>query len=135
MNQILKRQTSRFQTSEYLLGIWPPTLVPKRVVRHILQSCLLFFSRGLHSTFCPPLGIQGLRSVSPIEDNQSINQWVSDRASKRNYVRQNKTALGSRGQAETSHKIEDWRSNKTTGNFHKCFISCAAECPDNIYFI
>jgi vacuolar-type H+-ATPase subunit C/Vma6 len=37
------------------------------------------------------------------------------RASKRNFPKRNKTALGSQGQAETSLKIEDLRSNKTTG--------------------
>ena len=36
-------------------------------------------------------------------------------ASMRNLARRNKAALGSRGQAETSLKIEDLRSNKTTG--------------------
>jgi len=35
------------------------------------------------------------------------------RASKRNFARRNKTALGPRGQAETSLKIEDLKSNKT----------------------
>ena len=35
--------------------------------------------------------------------------------------------FGARGKAETSIKIEDLRSNKTTGNFHKCFTSCASE--------
>ena len=39
-----------------------------------------------------------------------------DRASKK---RRNKTAFGTRGQTETSLKIEDLLSNKTTGNFHK----------------
>ena len=37
------------------------------------------------------------------------------RASKRNLARQNKTALGPRGQTETSLKIENLRYNKTTG--------------------
>jgi len=37
------------------------------------------------------------------------------RAFKRNFARQNNTALGPLGQAETSLKIEDLRSNKTTG--------------------
>ena len=37
------------------------------------------------------------------------------RASKRNFARRNKTASGSRGQTETSFKIEDLRPNKTTG--------------------
>jgi hypothetical protein len=37
------------------------------------------------------------------------------RASKRNFVKWNKTALGPRRQTETSLKIEDLRSNKTTG--------------------
>ena len=37
------------------------------------------------------------------------------RASKRNFGRQNNTALGPRGQAETSAKIKEFRSNKTTG--------------------
>ena len=41
---------------------------------------------------------------------------VMDRASKK---RRNKTAFGTRGQTETSLKIEDLLSNKTTGNFHK----------------
>ena len=44
--------------------------------------------------------------------------------------------FGARGQTETSFKILDLRFNKTTGiRFHKCFISCAAECLDNINFI
>jgi hypothetical protein len=38
-------------------------------------------------------------------------------ASKRNCARRNKTALGPRGQAETSLKIEDLRYNKTTDKF------------------
>ena len=54
---------------------------------------------------------------------------------KRNDAWWKKTSLGLRGQAETSLKIEDFRSNKTTGNFHTCIISCAAECPEYIYFI
>ena len=37
------------------------------------------------------------------------------RASKRNDARRNKTALGPLGQDETSLKIEDFRSIKTTG--------------------
>ena len=41
---------------------------------------------------------------------------VMDRASKK---RRNKTAFGPRGQTETSLKMEDLLSNKTTGNFHK----------------
>jgi hypothetical protein len=46
---------------------------------------------------------QGLRGPSPKE-----------RASKRNFASGNKTALGPQRQAETSLKIEDLRSNKTT---------------------
>ena len=38
------------------------------------------------------------------------------RASKRDYARRNKTDLGLWGQTESSIKIEDLRSNKTTGN-------------------
>ena len=34
---------------------------------------------------------------------------------------------GPQRQAEASLKIEDLSSNKTTGKFHKCFISSAAE--------
>jgi hypothetical protein len=49
---------------------------------------------------------------------------------KRNYTRRNKTILRPQVHTEISLKIEDFKSN-----FHKCFISCAAECPDNIYFI
>ena len=44
-----------------------------------------------------------------------IKEIVICRASKRNFAMRNKTALGSRGQAVTSLKIEDLRSNKTTG--------------------
>ena len=36
-------------------------------------------------------------------------------ASKRSFARRNKNAFGPRGQTETSLKIEDLRSNKTTG--------------------
>jgi hypothetical protein len=40
------------------------------------------------------------------------------------------------GDAETSLAIEDLRSTiKLLVTFHKCFISCAAECPNSIYFI
>ena len=52
-----------------------------------------------------------------ISSRAQINEI--DRASKRNFARRNKTVLGRRGQAETSFKVED----------------CAAECPDNVYFI
>jgi hypothetical protein len=38
------------------------------------------------------------------------------RVSKRDYARRNKTDLGLWGQTESSIKIEDLRSNKTTGN-------------------
>jgi hypothetical protein len=41
------------------------------------------------------------------------------RASKRNDARRNKTALGPLGRDETSLKIEDFRSNKTTGKLSK----------------
>ena len=44
-----------------------------------------------------------------------IKEIVICRASKRNFAMRNKTALQSRGQAATSLKIEDLRSNKTTG--------------------
>jgi hypothetical protein len=40
------------------------------------------------------------------------------RASKRNFARRNKTDLGPRGLAETYLKIEDLRSNKTTGKLN-----------------
>jgi hypothetical protein len=43
----------------------------------------------------------------------SVAYW--NRASKRYFARRNKTTLGARGQAETSRKIENLRSNKTTG--------------------
>ena len=43
--------------------------------------------------------------------------------------------LESRRQAETSLKIEDLRYTiKPLVNFHKCFISCTVECPDNILY-
>jgi len=32
-------------------------------------------------------------------------------------------------------KLRIWGPIKPLVNVHKCFISCAAECPDNIYFI
>ena len=49
------------------------------------------------------------------------------RASKRNDARQNKTALRPRAE-----KLRILGPIKPLINFHKCFISCAAECPDNI---
>jgi hypothetical protein len=64
---------------------------------------------------------------------QVLRKGTVPRSSKRNDARWNKTSLESRGQAETSIKMEAVRFNTTTGNFHKCFISCAAECPYNIY--
>jgi hypothetical protein len=41
--------------------------------------------------------------------------FISARASKRNFARRNKTVLGPGDRADTSLKIEDLRSNKTTG--------------------
>jgi hypothetical protein len=76
-----------------------------------------------------------LRWKLRIEQYKPGNKPEAKSASKRNYARWNKTALGPRGQAETSIKIEDLRSNKTTGKLSLMLISCAAECPDNIYFI
>ena len=32
-------------------------------------------------------------------------------------------------------KLRIWGPLKPLVNFHMCFISCAAECPNNIYFI
>ena len=32
-------------------------------------------------------------------------------------------------------KLRIWGPKKPLVNFHICFISSAAECPDNIYFI
>jgi hypothetical protein len=64
---------------------------------------------------------------------QLLRKGTVPRSSKRNDARWNKTALGSRGQAETSIKMEALRSNATTGKIHTCFISCAAEFPYNIY--
>ena len=45
---------------------------------------------------------------------KGVYRRAGGRASKRNFARR-KTALGCRGQTETSLKIEDLRSNKTTG--------------------
>ena len=44
-----------------------------------------------------------------------IKESTERRVSKGNFARRNNTALGSWGQAGTSLKIEDLRSNKTTG--------------------
>jgi hypothetical protein len=41
--------------------------------------------------------------------------------------------FGAWGQADTYLKFEDLMSNKTLVNFHKFSISCAAECPDDIF--
>jgi hypothetical protein len=43
--------------------------------------------------------------------------------------------LSSNLTADTSLIIEVWVPITPLVNFHKCFISCAVECPDNIYFI
>jgi len=52
-----------------------------------------------------------------------------------NDARRNKTALGPQEQAEIFSKLRILGPIKRLVNFHKCFISCAAECPDSIYFI
>ena len=46
--------------------------------------------------------------------NDELQLSLIARASKRHFSRWNKAALGPRGQTETSLKIEDLRSNKTT---------------------
>jgi hypothetical protein len=43
--------------------------------------------------------------------------------------------FGALEQADTNHKIEDLGPINPLVIFHKCFIFCAAKCPDNIYFI
>ena len=48
------------------------------------------------------------------------------------FCRAEQDCLGPRGHSETSIKIEDLRSNKTTGKQSYMIYSCAAECPDNI---
>ena len=66
---------------------------------------------------------------------------LSVRASKRNFAWRNKTALGPRGQTETSLKIEYLRSNKTTGSFPDYKINVADDqqpefrCLSEFYII
>ena len=49
------------------------------------------------------------------------------------FCKEDQDCLGApSGRLRLLSKIENLRSNKTTGNFHKCFISCTAEWPDNI---
>ena len=57
------------------------------------------------------------------------------RASERNFARRNKTALGPRDRLKLLSKLRILGPIKPLVYFNKCFISCAAECPDNIYFI
>jgi hypothetical protein len=47
--------------------------------------------------------------------NFLLSNYISARASKRNFARRNKTVLGPGNRVDTSLKIEDLRSNKTTG--------------------
>ena len=57
--------------------------------------------------------------IEQIEQHEPhIKTWGGRRCSGRN-----KTALGSRGQAEISLKIEDWKSNKTTDDQQSEFRS------------
>jgi hypothetical protein len=44
-----------------------------------------------------------------------LSNFISARASKRNFARQNKSVLDPVDRSDTSLKIEDLRSNKTTG--------------------
>jgi hypothetical protein len=52
--------------------------------------------------------VQDIYQVFHGNDGSAMN-----RKSKRNYASRNKTALGTRGQAEISRKIEDLRFNKS----------------------
>ena len=56
-----------------------------------------------------------------------------DKASKRNNAMLLRLLCGHGDRFETSLKIEDLRSNKTTGKL-SCFISGAAECLNNILY-
>ena len=73
-----------------------------------------------------------------------INKWrVSDlkrRQSSAGLPREMKQGgtrllLGPGDRLRLLSKLRIWGPIKPLINFHKCFISCAEECPDNIYFI
>ena len=67
----------------------------------------------------------------------SANFKLADRASRRNIARHNKTAFGPPWQVRFKFlsKLRIWGPIKLLVHFHRCLISCAAEYPDNIYFI
>jgi hypothetical protein len=59
------------------------------------------------------------KNISQVNLQLSMQSVPITRASNRHFARRKKTASVPRGQTETSLKIEDLLSNKTTGNFHK----------------
>ena len=58
-----------------------------------------------------------LSKVMSLENVANYHNITGDKPPKMDFARRNKTALGHRGQAEASLKIQDLRSNKTTGKF------------------
>ena len=63
--------------------------------------------------------------------------WIqsTNRVSKKNFARPNNTVLGPWDRLRLLSKYKIWGQMNPLVNFHKCFISCAAKCPDNIHFI
>ena len=63
--------------------------------------------------------------------------WIqsTNRVSKKNFARPNNTVFGPSDRLRLLSKYKIWGQMNPLVNFDKCFISCAAKCPDNIHFI
>ena len=73
-----------------------------------------------------------IQSLVPTHSLWNTFYHAVDRASKRNYGR---LLWGPWDSLRLLSRLRIWAPIKPRVNFHRCFISCAAECPDNIYFI
>jgi hypothetical protein len=78
-------------------------------------------SRDLYPAIYSIVSILLTIPVSSATSGRSFSA-MRGRASKKNFARRNKTAFGPGGQAETSLKIEDMSTNKTTCNEMMAFL-------------
>ena len=71
---------------------------------------------------------------------KSAHKWIKTQITgtqclQEKFCKAEQDCFGVWGQADTYLKIEDLCPIKPLVNFHKCFISCVAECQYNIYLI
>ena len=66
-------------------------------------------------------------------DSQIVNHYQHRQGLQEKFCKAEQDCFGARDRLRLPSKLRIWGSIKPLVNFHKCLISCATECPDNIY--